>query len=218
MSAVSHGMGAGIDLAGRLIDLVRDPAFLPSIYPALIGAGIDEGSLHASMLSALVLAGDRLGFSPICDSPIFDRLDLLLTREGAKRPDAVWYGRGTQSVRCLIEFERYTRQSLALKARNLLMMGKELRDDLHLAVLSYWTYAALTDSELDDARRVFEVGFRHTQGVSFPPLACPALVLEMLVTAGAGRTRIAGFVPRLFVANGENKRYVVDMLARCAAG
>ncbi len=73
----------GAHLAQQLVRAMRVPSFLPTIYPAMFNHGVDEGTLHAYMLSALVLVGDRLGFSPVSDSPIFDRLDKLLMGEGA---------------------------------------------------------------------------------------------------------------------------------------
>lgn len=195
--------------------VLRDEHFLPTIYPALFQGGIDEGSLHAYVLSALVLVGDRLGFSPVCDSPIFDRLDKLLTGEGAKRPDAVWFARGTQEVRCLIEFERYSPHSLAPKARNLLIMGKEHGETLELAVLWYWTYTRVPDADLRSVGGIFAQGFRHPEGVSFHPLLCPALVLELVAEEkpATNRTAITGIWPRLFLAAGENKPYIVDQLS-----
>lgn len=212
MASSTVTFDTGREFARQLLATLRDPAFLPAIYPALYGDGIDEGSLHAYVLSGLVLVGDRLGYSPVCDSPIFDRLDKLLTGEGAKRPDAVWFTRGTQTVRCLVEFERYTVCSLTPKAKNLLIMGKELRGDLHLAVLNYWTYSHLPDRDLGEVRHIFESGFHHTRGVTFPPLACAATVIETLVTAQGGKTVIMTVQPRLFVVSGENKTYVVNEL------
>lgn len=199
----------GLRLAENLVAALRDQHFLPELYPDLFMAGIDEGSLHAYMLSALVLVGDRLGFSPVSDAPIFDRLDKMLMGEGAKRPDAVWFARGTQEIRCLVEFERYTSHSLLPKARNLLIMGKELQPSPHLVVLNYWTYSPIPASVLRETQTVFERGFTHTSGVSFRALRCPALVLETLVTNQGGRARVHSFVPRLFVYNGEDKPYIV---------
>lgn len=213
MDAPRAKLEAGIALAQRLMAAHRNREFLPRIYPSLFTLGIDEGSLHAYVLSAHVLIGERLGFTPVSDSPIFDRLDKLLTGEGEKRPDAVWLSRTAQDVRCLVEFERYTPHSLVLKARNLLVMGKEHQDTLELVVLDYWTYAPVPESSLLGAQRVFEQGFRHASGAGFLSLACPALVLETLVTDNVGRTSVAGVGPRLFVAMGENKSYVIEELA-----
>ncbi len=204
----------GSDLAQRLIGGLRDPTFLPAIYPSVFVSGIDDGSLHAYMLSALVLVGDRLGYTPVCDAPMFDRLDKLLTGEGAKRPDAVWFRRGTSNVECLIEFERYSGSSLVPKAQNLLVMSKELQPSLELVVLNYWTYASCSDTDLRAAGDVFAHGFQHASGMTFRPLVCPALMLETLVINEAGHVTIAGTWPRLFVAASENKRYVVEELMR----
>lgn len=205
---------SGQELAQRLMGVLRDSHFLPTIYPALFHGGIDEGSLHAYVLSALVLVGDRLDLSPVCDSPIFDRLDKLLTGEGAKRPDAVWFARGTQEIRCLIEFERYSSHSLSPKAHNLLIMGKEHGETVELAVLWYWTYTRVPDANLRAIGGIFAQGFRHQEGIVFPPLSCPALVLELIVEEklATNRTAITDIWPRLFVAGGENKPYLVDQL------
>lgn len=203
----------GIRLAQRLVATLRDKDLLPQIYPALFQDGIDEGSLHAYMLSALVLVGDRLGFTPVADSPIFDRLDKLLTGEGAKRPDAVWFDRSTQQVQCLVEYERYTARSLAPKARNLLIMGKELHPAPQLAVLDYWTYTSVPSAALQEVRAIFSAGFTHPAGISFPPLACPVLVLETVVAESDGRPWVHTVQPRLFISRGEDKPYIVQELA-----
>lgn len=199
-------------LAQRIVTALRDRDFLPAIYPALFTGEIAEGSLHAYMLSAYVLVGDRLAFSPVSDAPVFDRLDKLLIGEGSKRPDALWIDRGGQSIRCLIEFERYSPASLAPKARNLLMMGKEIQGTLDLIVLNYWTYIALPDEMLRETLTIFAHGFRHTVGVAFGALRCPALVVETVVVSQGSGIRIHTVTPRLFVAGGENKTYVVERL------
>lgn len=205
---------AGCDLAQRLMGALRDPTFLPAIYPSMFMAGVDDGSLHAYMLSALVLVGDRLGYTPVCDAPIFGRLDKLLTGDGAKRPDAVWFRRGTSDVMCLIEFERYSGRSLVPKAQNLLVMGKELQPSPKLVVLNYWTYASCSDSDLRAAADVFAHGFQHTSGITFRPLECPSLILETLVNGDAGRAVVVATQPRAFVAAGENKPYMIEQLVR----
>lgn len=205
---------AGSDLAQRLIRVFREPTFLPAIYPSMFMTGVDDGSLHAYMLSALVLVGDRLGYTPVCDAPIFDRLDKVLTGEGAKRPDAVWFRRGTSDVECLIEFERYSGRSLVPKAQNLLMMGKELQPSPELVVLNYWTYASCSDSDLRAAADAFTHGFQHTSGMTFRPLDCPSLILETLANCNAGRAVVVNTRPRSFIAAGENKRYIVEQLMR----
>lgn len=199
-------------LAENLVAMLRNARLLPMVYKDLFGSGIDEGSLHAYMLSALVLIGDRLGFSPVSDVPIFDRLDKLLMGEGAKRPDAVWFVRGAQEIRCLVEFERYSAHSLLPKVRNLLIMGNEIQPTPHLVVLNYWTYSPIPARALHETQAVFARGFKHSAGIEFRPLACPALVLETLVTNQDSRARVHGFVPRLFVHNGEDKPYVIQRL------
>lgn len=203
---------AGIRLAESLITTLRDPLFLPELYPDMFNAGIDEGSLHAYMLSALVLVGERLGLSPVSDAPVFDRLDTQLIGEGAKRPDAVWFARGTRKIRCLIEFERYSNHSLLPKARNLLIMGKEIQPPPELVILNYWTYSPVAASALQPTLATFARGFTHPSTVHFSRLACPALVLETLVVSRDGHTRIDGFMPRIFVHNGEDKPYVIRHL------
>lgn len=208
----------GVQLAEKLVMTLQDTRFLPQVYRDLYALGIDEGSLHAYMLSALVLVGDRLGFSPVSDAPIFDRLDKLLMGEGAKRPDAVWFARGRQEIRCLVEFERYTSHSLLPKARNLLIMGKEIQPVPHLVVLNYWTYSPIPADILHEPQTVFARGFRHASGILFPPLPCAALVLETLVANQDGRARIHGSVPRLYVYNGEDKPYVIQRLRSLLGG
>ena len=203
---------AGCGLAQHLMHALRDPTFLPAIYPSVFLTGVDDGSLHAYMLSALVLVGDRLGYTPVCDAPIFDRLDRVLTGDGAKRPDAVWFRRGASDVQCLIEFERYSGRSLVPKAQNLLVMGKELMPSPELVVLNYWTYTSCFDKDLHAAEDVFAHGFQHTGGMTFRPLDCPALILETLVNSNAGRAVVVETRPRLFIAARENKRYIVEQL------
>ena len=201
-----------MQFAQRFLAIMRDQTFLPAIYPALFAHGVDEGSLHAWMLSALVLVGDRMGFTPVADSPVFDRLDKLLLGEGAKRPDAVWYARGRQDICCLIEFERYTTHALAPKAKNLLIMGKELPHPPQLAVLNYWTYNSLPAAALQDVQTVFACGFHHPSSVMFPPLSCPAFVLETLVVRQRHFTSVQHMAPRLFISEGEDKPYLVKQL------
>lgn len=211
MTLPSHQQ-PGMTLARRLLEQLCDPAFLPVLYPALFAQGIDEGALHAYMLSALVLVGERLGFSPVCDSPIFDRLDKLLMGEGAKRPDAVWFSRERQTPRCLVEFERYTPNALAPKARNLLIMGKEISATLDLVVLDYWTYTPVPDAQLAAPLAIFSYGFTHTSGMSFRALPCPALVIETLVEERDSKAAISHVAPRLVIANGEHKPYMLREL------
>ncbi|WIG57798.1 MAG: hypothetical protein OJF49_000543 [Ktedonobacterales bacterium] len=202
----------GMTLARWLLEQLHDPAFLPVMYPALFARGIDDGALHAYMLSALVLVGHRLGYSPVCDSPIFDRLDKLLMGEGAKRPDAVWFSRTDQTPRCLVEFERYTPNALAPKARNLLIMGKQISATLDLIVLDYWTYIPVPDAQLAAPLAIFSHGFTHATGMSFSALPCPALVLETQVEARDGKTAISHVAPRLVIADGEHKPYMLREL------
>lgn len=210
----SASLRAGSDLAQQFMRWLRDPTFLPAIYPSMFRTGVEDGSLHAYMLSALVLVGDRLGFTPVCDAPIFDRLDKVLTGEGAKRPDAVWFRRGTSDAKCLIEFERYSGRSLVSKAQNLLIMGKELQPSPDLIILNYWTYSTCSDADLRDEGDVFAHGFSHTSGVVFRPLDCPSLILETLVSSDAGQVVVIETWPRRFIAGGENKPYVVNQLMR----
>ncbi len=208
------GAHPGYQIAVQLVLRLRNQAILPALYPPLFGEGIEEGSLHAYMLSALVLLGQQLGFAPVSDMPVFDRLDKLLTGDGAKRPDAVWFSSDPWQIRCLIEFERFAPHALRIKAQNLLVMGKQLQQSLHLVALIYWTYAPLEEKELREARHVFEQGFLHPTGVYFPRLACPVLMLETVVFARNERTMIERFSPRLLVLDGENKPYLVDNLTR----
>lgn len=199
-------------LAEKLMRTLRDAEFLNEIYPHMFSSGVDEGSLHAYMLSALVLVGDRLEFAPVSDAPVSDRLDKMLIGEGAKRPDAIWFTRGRQEIECLVEFERYTSRSLLPKARNLLIMGKELQPSPHLVILIYWTYTPIPTSALQPTQAVFAEGFSHPSGIRFHCFACPSLVIETLVDDQNGRVRIRQFTPRLYVQNGENKPYIIKRL------
>ena len=149
----------GGKIAQTIMQCLRSPDILLATYPALFEGGVAEGSFHSYMLSALLLLGDRLGYSAVCDSPIFDRLDNLLLGEGSKRPDSVWFDRGTEIVRVLVEFERYTANSLQPKARNLLIMANACAKDLNLLVLMYWTLGARALAELRAAYDLFKRGF-----------------------------------------------------------
>jgi len=177
----------------------------------LFEGGVAEGSFHSYVLSALLLLGDRLGYSAVCDSPIFDRLDNLLLGEGSKRPDSVWFDRGTETVRVLIEFERYTANSLESKARNLLLMANACADDVNLLVLMYWTAGVRDSADLQAACRVAKRGF-SSKGVRIRPAPCPMLLLETIVKRHGDRLTVDGFVAKRFVFGGENKGYVVEDL------
>lgn len=192
--------------------LLRDSGFLPTIFPALYAEGIGEGSLHAYMLSAYVLVGERLGFTPVSDAPVFDRLGMLLMGGGAKRPDAVWMERSRSEIRCLVEFERYTPQSLTPKAKNLLIMGKDLQPPPHLVVLNYWAYAPVASDALRETQALFAHGFTYVTGMRVPQLSCPALALETIVGRQGAETSVRAITPRLFVHGGEDKPYIVRRL------
>ena len=211
----SRKLQVGIELARGLMTALRDPAFLPGVYPSLFNEGIREGALHATMLSALVLVGARLGFTPICDAPVFDELHLALTGDASKRPDAVWLDRDERRIRGLIEFERYSLQSLAPKAKNLLLMGAAAGPQLDLAVLAYWVYGQVTHRALEDAAATFAHGFVHASGATFRRLDCLSLIVEFRVTATtSNRVALGDIEPRMAVAAGEDKPYLLADLTQ----
>jgi hypothetical protein len=202
----------GRDVARTIVRRLRSSDFLHAAYPHLFeGKGVAEGSFHSYMLSALLLLGDRLGYSAVVDSPIFDRLDNLLLGEGSKRPDSIWFERGTETVRVLIEFERYTASSLSPKVRNLILMANACAENIDLLVLMYWTLQVRKPMELRTACRVAERGFR-SKGCQFGPASCPILLLETIVRPGAERLTVESFVAKQFIFGGENKHYVAEGL------
>lgn len=207
----TRALGSGAWVPGALLRDLRSPGFLPDVYPALGIGGVPEGAFHSYVVSALVLLGDRLGYSPISDSPLFDKLDAFLVGESLKRPDAVWFERGSESAQVLVEFERYAPGSLLQKARHLLAMGRACADSLRLLVLIYWTTVPRTDADLAEAREAFARGVSW-HGSRFGPAACPALIVEVLVARRDDRLRLSSVVLRAYVEEGEDKRHVVDEL------
>ncbi|MGH2503638.1 MAG: hypothetical protein ACRDID_14110, partial [Ktedonobacterales bacterium] len=97
-------------------------------------------------------------------------------------------------------------------ARNLLIMGKELQPSPRLIVLDYWTYFTASMEALREVQSVFAQGFRHPTGVVFPPVGCPALVVETLVAHQDARSSIQAITPHLFVHGHEDKPYIVQRL------
>lgn len=201
----------GWEIARGLISSLRSSETIRETYPALFHDGVLEGSLHSYMLSALLLLGDRLGYSAVCDSPVFDKLDNLLLGEGSKRPDSVWLERGTETVRVLIEFERYTTNSLAAKTRNLLVMANSCSEDIELLVLMYWTVGVKDRLDLQAAYELARKGL-CSKGVKVGPARCPVLLLETLVKRRRERLAIDGLIARKFIHGGEDKQYMVDEL------
>jgi len=201
----------GWKVAQTIVQGLRSSDILPAVYPALFEGGVTEGSFHSYMLSALLLLGDRLGYSPVFDSPIFHRLDNLLLGEGAKRPDSMCFERGTETVRVLIEFERYTTNALDPKARNLLLMANACAEDVDLLVLMYWTVEVRGLAELRAAYDLARRGF-GSRGSQFGSGPCPMLLLETIAKRRRGRLTISSFVAKQFVFGGEDKTYVVEDL------
>jgi len=201
----------GRDIAQTIMAGLRSPDILPATYPTLFEGGVTVGSLHSYVLSALLLLGSQLEYSAVCDSPIFDRLDNLLLGESSKRPDSVWFERGTETVRVLIEFERYTANSLRPKARNLLLMSNACAEDVNLLVLMYWTVQVRDAAQVSGACELSKRGFR-SKGSRFGPAPCPLLLLETIVERRGERLTISSFVAKQFVFGGENKSYVVGDL------
>jgi len=201
----------GLTLADRLLSALRKKDFLEPIYPALFSQGIPEGSLHAYMLSGLLLLGEHLGFSPICDAPVFNQLDNLLLGEGSKRPDSIWYERGCSAIRMLVEFEHYQGNAIEQKARNLLIMANVCRAELHLITLIYWTDQIRSLANLQSACHVIAKGFTQN-GSRFKPADCPFFLLEACVGQAEQGIFLASFIARQFIYDGENKLYIVDCL------
>jgi hypothetical protein len=201
----------GWEIARGLVSSLRSSETIRETYPALLGGGVLEGALHSYMLSALLLLGDRMGYSAVCDSPVFDKMDNLLLGEGSKRPDSVWLERGTETVRVLIEFERYTTNSLAAKTRNLLMMANSCIEDIELLVLMYWTLGVRDGSDLHAAYGLARRGF-SSNDFRVAPASCPLMVLETLTRRIGDRRTLDGFIVRQFVYGGEDKQYIVNEL------
>lgn len=201
----------GLALAEKLVSVLRKPDFLQFVYPAMFLSGIPEGSLHAFMLSSLVLVGDRLGYSPVCDTPVFDYLDNLLLGEGSKRPDSVWYERGSSAIRALVEFERYQSVALERKVRNLLIMANTCRLDINLLVLIYWTNHIRTFADLEPACKTIIQGFEQNES-RFTFANCPFLILETFVKQVELGVCITSFIARKYFYRGENKPYIIDYL------
>jgi hypothetical protein len=201
----------GGDIARSLLDQLRTGGTIPATYPLLFRGGVAEGSLHSFMVSALLLLGHRLGYSSVCDSAMSDDVDRVLLGEGARRPDSIWYERGTDRVRVLVEFERYKANALQQKARNLLLQANACKNDVQLLVLMWWTEAARAAADLGPPRDVFVGGFQQS-GSRYGPSLCPVLMLETLVKWTGNRLAACGFTARLFVFGRENKPYIVDSL------
>lgn len=201
----------GLELAKRLISSLRRRDFLESIYPALFSQGIQEGSLHAYVLSGLVLLGEHLGFSPVCDAPVFNQFDNLLLDESSKRPDSIWFERGGNAIRMLIEFERYQGNAIEHKARNLLIMASACRTELQLITLIYWTDQIRSLANLQPASNVIANGFTQN-GSKFRPANCPFLLLEACIEQSEQGVILTSFIARQFIFRGENKPYIVDYL------
>ncbi len=201
----------GRNAAEKILEGLRSPLILPVAYPMLFNIGIAEGTLHSYMLSGLVLLGDRLGYSAVCDSPIFDALDNLLLGEGNKRPDCVWFERISGKIKVLIEFERYKPGAIEAKVKNLLIMSKPHLQDLGMILLIYWSEHVRTEADLGNALELARRGFRAS-GSQYGPPTCPFLILETIVKQRDTQVTIESFAARYFLAKGENKDHIVDIL------
>jgi len=202
----------GRALTEALIRELRSGKVLPETYPVLYANGVARGALHSYVLAGLLLLGDRMGYSAVFDSPIFEPLDCILTGEGAKRPDSIWFERGTETVRALIEFEHHSGNSLRDKAQNLILAARTCNAGLALVALIYWIADSQAQPNLEATCEVFKRGF--SLGSSrFGPCVCPVLILETIATRQAGeRLILSGFVARRFIFAGEDKPYVVEGL------
>jgi hypothetical protein len=202
----------GRKMAYALIQGLRDPEILPKSYPVLFKGGVSSSALHPYALSGLLLLGDRLGYSAVIDSPIFERLDPILIGGGPKRPDSIWFERGGETIRMLIEFEQGRADSLEHKARNLLLASRACDLGLDLLVLIYWILDNQSRPDLTPACEVFKRGFR-SEGSRFGPNACPVLVLETIAARQPrDRVSLGGFVAMRFISGGEDKPYVIESL------
>ena len=114
-------------------------------------------------------------------------------------------------MRALIEFERYTTNSLERKARNLLLMANSCTEDIELLVLMYWTAVVRDQSELQTAAQLTQRGFR-SNGIRIGPAPCPFLFLETLTWRCGEQLTVADFIARQFVFSGEDKPYIVNEL------
>jgi len=199
------------ELSRAILVAFRKPDYLGALFPNLFQTGIHEGSIHPFMVSALLLLGSQFGFSPVCDSPVFERLDNLLTGEGNKRPDSVWYERGTENINVLIEFEHYKPNALEHKARNLLLMNNACRPAPQLLSLIYWSYNVLPATALIGPVSIFRSGYT-VYGNKFYPAECPVLIAEIVVSKQNGKTRLETAIARAFVHQGEDKKYMLDLL------
>ena len=204
-------LNVGWEISRKILSGLRSPELLHAIYPSLFRNGLSAGALHPYMLSALLLLGDHLGYTPIVDSPVFDYLDNLLTGEGNKRPDSIWCDRGTEKVRVLIEFERYKSGAIEDKTRNLLIMNKSIKQDLQLLLLIYWTEEARPVSVVRTSFEFAKTGFK-VNGNIFNPSLCPFLLVEATVLHWQDRVSISGFAARELVYGGEEKDYVIGDL------
>jgi hypothetical protein len=200
----------GEDTARKLVRSLRAPDILPQVYPSLF-RGLAEGSLHSYMLSALIVLGDRLGYSAVCDSPVFDHLDNVLLGEGNKRPDSIWFERGTDKIRVLVEYERFANHALEKKARNLMFMANSYKDEIELLVLIYWTPMLRPDLDLISASDIFKNGFTYDSS-RFGPISCPSIIIETKVTKANSIFAVEGFIVRRFIFEGENKSQIVNNL------
>lgn len=201
----------GLALAIKLLSILRREKFLESVYPAMFTTGIPDGSLHAYMVSGLLLIGEHLGFSPVCDAPVFNQLDNLLLGEGTKRPDSIWYERRDKFIRMLVEFERYQGNAIDQKARNLLIMANTCQADLRLITMFYWNDKIISPTNLQKTNNIIARGFSQMES-RFSPAKCPFLLLETLIRKAEEGIIITSFIARQFIYRGENKSHIVDYL------
>lgn len=201
----------GRDVAHNILAGLRSPIILREVYPILFQAGVAAGALHSYMLSGLVLLGEHLGYSPVCDSPVFDAIDNLLIGEGSKRPDSIWFERGEEKIKVLIEFERLKPGALESKVKNLLIMSKPHLHDLDLVILNYWSENVYPKSQLGKVLELAQNGFK-TNGVQFGPLPCPLVLLETIVCNKGKGIVIEDFSVKLLVFGREDKSYISEEL------
>jgi len=131
-------------------------SLLKEKYPMLIRDGVDEGALHFYIVSYLAILGDRIGYSAVVDTPIFDKsLGIITERDYGKRPDSLWLDKdGIKRV--IFEFERYvTENKLEEKAKKLQLIG-----------FIYWTFFDKEQPKIDKIKNIFINGFRSSHATS----------------------------------------------------
>jgi hypothetical protein len=170
-----------IELSSSIVAALR-PNRIGSKYPELL-TGVSTDSIHAAVLSYLVLVGDALGYRAYVDAPHFDGGDARLLGVGHKRPDSLWFEKGSEQTVLVAEFEQYrTASLLADKARNLVLMDAARRTPPRLLVLVSWASGQVDWAQVREVlTRGMQIG-PATQDRLVPRAAC--LLAELKVVRG----------------------------------